>query len=80
MMGFGWNNMMAWGGFGLFGWIWMLLFWVLLILAVVALFRYLGDSTKEAHIDKSPLDILKERYARGEIGKKEFEQKKKDLT
>jgi len=78
MMGYGWNNMMGgWGGFGL-GWVFMILFWTLIILGVVALVRYLGGQ-QNADKDKTPLDILKERYAKGEIDKKEFEGKKKDL-
>jgi len=77
----GWNNMMGgWNGFGILGWIPMLLFWILLILGVVALFRYLGGSTRSIDKERSPLDILKERYAKGEIDKKEFEEKKKELT
>src|SRR3990167_3453629 len=82
MMGYGgWNNMMSgWNGFGLLGWIPMLLFWILLIIGVVALFRYLGGSGRSSDKQRSPLDILKERYAKGEIDKKEFEQMKKDLA
>jgi putative membrane protein len=79
-MGYGWDNMMAgWGGFGL-GWLFMLPFWALLILGVIALIRYLGNSGKSSNKDKSPLDILERRYAGGEIDKKEFEEKKKDLS
>jgi putative membrane protein len=79
MMGYGgWNNMM--GGFGLLGWIPMLLFWILLILGVVTFLRYLGGSARSGDKGRSPLDILKERYAKGEIDKKEFVQMKKDLV
>ena len=82
MMGGGGNPMMGygWNGFGLLGWIPMLLFWILLILGAVALLRYLGGSARSGDKGRSPLDILKERYAKGEIDKKEFEQMKKDLS
>jgi len=79
MMGTGWGNMMGWNGFGLLGWIPMLLFWVFLILGVVALVRYLGRSGQQQE-NKTPLEILKKRYAGGEINKKEFEEMKKDLA
>lgn len=82
MMGGGGNHMMGyggWGGFG-FGWIFMIIFWVIIILGAVALVRYLGGTKRNnADKDKTPLDILKERYAKGEITKKEFEEMKKDL-
>lgn len=69
----------GWGGFGIFGWITILVFWLFLILGVVALIRYFGNSRESSDKDKSPLDILKERYAKGEIDKKEFEEMKRDL-
>jgi putative membrane protein len=75
MDGYGWGAM----GFGMIG---MVLFWILLIVALVLLTKMLwksGSGGLERSQEKKPLDILKERYARGEIEKEEFDQKKHDL-
>lgn len=66
--------------FGGFGWIFMVLFWGLVIWGIVSLVRgSMGNGSGGRTIEKSALDILKERYAKGEINKEEFESKKKDL-
>ncbi len=67
----------GWGGMG-FG---MLLFWGSLIVGVVMLVKCSMGSgfCRNREQEKSALDILKERYARGEIRREEFDQMKRDL-
>jgi len=82
MGNWGWNHMGGAAGWGMgFGGLYMILIWVVIIVAVVMLVKWLagGSSRIDLPREKSALDILKERYARGEIGKEEFEQKKRDL-
>ena len=72
----GWINGDGWG-MGMGGFM-MVLFWVVVIVVVVLAARWAGGSNA-ARRTGTPLEILKERYARGEIDKKEFETKKRDL-
>ena len=57
----------------------MLLFWILVIAGLVLGIRWLISQAKGASSDSS-LEILRQRYARGEIDKNEFEAKKRDLS
>ena len=63
-------------GFGMgFGFLFMLLFWGGLIWLVVTLINASQSGKKE----EDPLNILKKRYASGEISKKQYEEMKKEL-
>jgi putative membrane protein len=75
-----WGEMMGYGwGMG-FGMISMVLFWILVILGIVVLVKWIGASpSSPAPPSRTALEILQERYARGEIGKEEYDQKKRDL-
>jgi len=62
-----------------------LLWWVLVILGIVVLVRLLARGSgaapaRDGPVPESALDILRNRYARGEIDKAEFEEKKRDLA
>ena len=56
----------------------MIFFWGLVIGAVVLVVRFFLSVGREKKSSEA-LEILKQRYARGEIEKAEFEEKKKDL-
>lgn len=80
-----WPNMMSgfWGGFGT---IWMILnfiFFALIIAGIVILIVWIVKRislTEPKELKKEgAIEILKERYAKGELTKKEFEDMKKDL-
>ena len=82
----GWGmgpGMMGNWGMGWFGMIFMMIFWVLVIVGLVFLIKWLIQTTGSGKFTEQTgsraVEILKERYARGEIDKAEFESKKKDL-
>ena len=62
---------------------WMIIFWVvivaLVIWGIVAVARRDG-STSETPPKRDPLDIARERYAKGEITREEFEEIRKNLS
>ena len=73
-------------GMGWFGLIFTILFWILIVWGIIALIRWIlqakiGQSGVDASNRESSraMEILKERYAKGEISRDEFESMKKDL-
>lgn len=79
------GNMGMGGGMGWgmgVGWILFVVFWALVIAALVLVVKKLLPKTNAAggSTPQTPLEILQSRYARGEIQREEYEQKKRDLT
>lgn len=67
-------------GWGMgYGWFFMIIFWVLIVAAVIFLIAFITRRTGGGGESETALDILKKRYARGEISKDEYERIKEDL-
>ncbi|MDP3937681.1 MAG: SHOCT domain-containing protein [Deltaproteobacteria bacterium] len=76
-------GMMGWGGVGMGGGgLLMLLIWVVVIVAAVLGVRWLWDQGQPRRPPQDgdrALEILRTRYARGEIDREEFEERRRDL-
>ncbi len=81
--GGGWHDGWGWGHM-FFGSVMMLLFWAGLILLIVLAVRWIGSGPgrigEQAPRENRALEILEERFARGEIDKEEFEERKRLLS
>ncbi|HXH84480.1 MAG TPA: SHOCT domain-containing protein [Candidatus Tectomicrobia bacterium] len=70
--------MFMWGAGGLVMMLMMLVFWGLVIAGLVLGVRWLAGQARGSGRDEA-LEILRQRYARGEIDKQEFETRRRDL-
>ena len=77
--------MYDWGyndnGYGVWGFVFMLLIMALVVIGVIVAIRYLGSHAGASGSQKeTALDILQKRYASGEIDKSEYEEKRRALS
>lgn len=82
-MGTGWHEGLGWRHM-FFGSFMMLLFWGGLIILIFVAVRWMGAGSPRGNGGPAPgnraLDILDERYARGEIEKEEYEERRRLLS
>lgn len=82
----GWGMGGGWGGWGWFGGLHMIIWLLLLVLVVVGIvwvvrgFAQRADTLQPPTRRHAGLDVLEERYARGEISRDEYMQKKRDIV
>lgn len=75
-----WGMNWGWGGMW-FGPVFMIGLFVLCIVVIVALYRWLSNDGGSARaILRTPREILDERFAKGEIERDEYEARRKALT
>jgi len=68
------NNHWGWGwGMG------MILFWILIVVGIIVLVKWIAGQKSGSSQEASASDILKRRYAKGEISKEDYDRMKKDL-
>ena len=72
----GWGHMMDWRYGGMFMWIPAV---VVIVVVVLLITQIAKPGRSDSPLRESAMDILKRRYARGEITKEEFQRMKKDL-
>lgn len=82
--GYGYSGMNGFGG------LFMIFFWIAILILFVAIMRRVlwwgGNRSQRRDFygthesERDPVDILKERYAKGEINKNEFDERKRDLA
>jgi putative membrane protein len=81
MMWWGYGYGPGWG-WAIMGWIMMVVVWGLIVVGIVALVRLLG--TRSAGGPQRPadtaLEVLRRRYAAGELTKEQFEEMKRDVA
>lgn len=82
-----WDEVVSGPWFWGWGVLWMAMFtafWLLVLLGLALVVRWLWRAGSRIGavppLEESAMEILKKRYARGEIGKEEFEAKKRDLA
>lgn len=67
----------GWGDYGMgvgFGWLFMILFWILVVLGIIYLVKVLVGGTGKSPPRETAEDILKKRFAKGELSREEFEK------
>jgi len=87
MMGWGNQGYGMWGNWGLGGMIMMIFFWAIIIIGAILIIRYFtaghGSTTRQVGgpvvSEHDPLEVLRDRYAKGEIDTQEFEERKRTL-
>ena len=69
---------MDWNTMGFFGWTMMILLWIAVLIVIIWAIRSL--STKPTPTTQTPLELLKQRFAAGEIDQEDFEERKQLLS
>jgi putative membrane protein len=73
-----WGENEGMGWWMLFGSIWMVVFWGLIIWAIATVFGR-GEKSSSGG-GESALDVAKRRYAQGELSREQFEQLRRDIS